>query len=159
MKVAACCVAALTIVGLSASSASCAPDVAKLLTQADVEAALGAKVTTTTKQLPAPLGGNQITYTSTGIPVKTFAITVRTDDGLAPSMKSAGYTVGKLFQSDKAMGTPTALVVKGGDGFSSMTRSEIFKNGILLSATTLFGSSKEAQAIRNALLLKAAEHL
>jgi hypothetical protein len=159
MKLIGCLLAAMTIVQLTTSSALCAPEVGKLLTQADVESALGAKVTMSTKELPAPLGGNQITYTSTGLPVKTFAITLRTNDSFAPQMKAAGYTAAKLYQQGKALGTSTPLTVKGGEGFSSPMRSEILKNGIQLSATTLFGASKEAQAVRNTLLLKAAEHI
>lgn len=159
MKLNSCLLGAVTITAFAAQIAVAAPDVTKLLTQAEVEAALSAKVTTSTRQLPAPLGGTQITYTSSGLPVKTFAITLRTDDSFAPGMKAGGYTAAKLYSQDKSFGKTEPFAVKGGDGFTTATRTEILKKGMQLSATTLFGASKEAQAARNGLLLKAANRL
>ncbi|CAN5137993.1 hypothetical protein BH10CYA1_BH10CYA1_58370 [soil metagenome] len=140
---------------------SAAPDVTNLVTKAEVEEALGAKVSSTVKELAAPLGGNQITYTSSGLPVKTFALTVRTDESLAPGMKASGYSVTKLYQQGKTtLGAGSeALTIKGGEGYSTMSRSEVLKKSTLLSATTLFGTSKAAAALRNKLLLKAADRI
>lgn len=145
----------------SASAVFAAPDVSKLLTNAEVEAALKAKVDKAdVKTLPTPLGGTQITYSTKGLPVKTFALTVRTADSLAPNMKAAGMSPASMYKQDKAISAGcTALIVKGGEGFTTSQRSEILKNGIQLNSLTLFGTSKEATDARNSLLIKAADRI
>ncbi len=150
------------LVVMTIAEASAAPDVSKLITQTEVEAALNAKMSKPTfKTLSAPLGGSQIIFTSIGLPVKNFALTLRTDDMLLPQMKAGGYSVAKLYQQGKSMtgGATKDLTVKGGQGFSGKIESQILKNGMQLSALTLFGTSQEAETARNGLLQKAANRL
>lgn len=149
------------LVILTTGQAFAAPDVSKLITSAEVEEALGTKVSEPKlKTLPAPLGGSQIIFTSTTLPVKNFALTMRTDDMLLPQMKTDGYSVTKLYQQGKSMaGAAKDLTVKGGEGFSGKMESQVLKNGVQLSGLTLFGTSEEAEGARNGLLLKAADKL
>jgi hypothetical protein len=154
-------VAVVLLLLSGANQASAAPDVTKLVTKAEVEAALGTKMDSVVKELPPPLGGTQVTFTSSSMPVKTFALTVRTPDSFGAGMKAAGYTPTKLYDQTKNLSGAGVkpLVVKGGTGYSAASRSEVLKNGIQLSATTLFGTSDQATKVRDTLILKAADRL
>lgn len=146
-------------------AAFAAPDLTKLIQKSEVESALGCSVDEpTVKELPAPLGGSQITFTGKSLPIKTYALSLRTDATVAAPLKASGMTAAKMYQQSKTMWTSTAaklepVIVKGGEGFSSGNTTAILKNGMYLSATTLFGGSKAAAAARTALTVKAADRL
>lgn len=160
---AATCLAASFAI-LVSSGAFASTDITKLVQKSDVESALGGSFSEpAVKELPAPLGGKQINFTGNGLPVKTYSLSVRTDADVAPPLKASGMTAAKMYQQAKAMwsasGKIEPLVIKGGEGFSSGNTTAILKNGIYMSAITLFGGSKQAAAARNALTLKAADRL
>lgn len=154
MRTQLCAVGILYLATLA--SPAWAADVSKLVTQAEVESALGVKVTSEVNKLPPPMGGTQVIFTSSSIPVKSYTLTMREDKDIMPKLK---MTAAQNYASMKNMGKTTPLTIPGGEGFTWGTTTEVLKKGIYLSGSTMFGDSKKAEEIRNSLTKKAAERL
>ena len=152
----------LLVTLLTGGAALAKADVTKLVLKSEVESAFGATVSEpdVVKNSP-PLGGVQATYATSSLPIKTFALTLRTDGDIAPSLKATGMTAASLYRQTKSQptGKVETLAINGGEGFYCGSSAHVLKNNVYLSTSTFFGRSPKAIAVLKDLTTKAANRL
>lgn len=143
------------------ANAASTPDLAKLITKSEVEAALKTPVAEPViRDMAPPTGGKMVLFVGTKKPIKTFHLEVRTEEDISPKLKSLGFTLAKMYKVNKES-YPSAkpLTISGGEAFTSQKGSGILKNGVQLVLTTSGGANGKPVATPKDLILKAADRL